>query len=139
MLNTIKITLLTLITQTRNLNLGVKCGKEFDEGVEFLSSIIIFNEVWMEKIRQNIIRVTTAVSFMNNLLKGQYLDHNRQPTGRSLALEIANQLDDLIHVVETLELTIVVDDLHWVFNYLKRVNLFCRCLHQSFVLVQLSG
>ena len=31
--------------QTIGLNLGVKCGKEFDEGVELLSSIIILNEV----------------------------------------------------------------------------------------------
>lgn len=39
--------------QTNNLNLGVKCGKEFDEGVELLSGIIVFNEVWVGNIREN--------------------------------------------------------------------------------------
>lgn len=47
----------------------------------------------------------------------QSLNHN-QLTRRFLALEIANQLDDLIHVVETLQLTLVVDVLHRVFNHL---------------------
>lgn len=41
-----------------------------------------------------------------------------QHTGRFFALEIADQLDDLIHVVETLQLPLVVNDLHGVFNHL---------------------
>lgn len=48
------------------------------------------------------------------------LGHNLQPTRRFLALEIADQLDDLIDVVEPLQLALVVNDLHRVFNHLTR-------------------
>lgn len=43
---------------------------------------------------------------------------NFQPTRRFLALEVAHQLDDVIHVVETLQLTLVVNDLHGLFDHL---------------------
>lgn len=42
-----------------------------------------------------------------------------EPTGRFLALEIAHQLDDIIHVVEALQLALVVDELHGLFNDLR--------------------
>lgn len=42
-----------------------------------------------------------------------------QPTRRFLALEVAHQLDDVIHVVETLQLPLVVDDLHGLFDHLS--------------------
>lgn len=42
-----------------------------------------------------------------------------EPTGRFLALEIAHQLDDIIHVVEALQLALVVDDLHGLFDDLR--------------------
>lgn len=45
-----------------------------------------------------------------------------EPTGRFLALEIAHQLDDVIHVVETLQLALVVDDLHGLFDDLVHKN-----------------
>lgn len=41
-----------------------------------------------------------------------------EPTGRFLALEIAHQLDDIVHVVETLQLALVADDLHGLFDHL---------------------
>lgn len=72
-----------------------------------------------------------------------YLEH----TGRFLALEVANQLDDLIHVVETFQLTLVVNNLHWVLNHLRsdssnqsvlfsfsKVNIRKNCLHKNFSL-----
>lgn len=40
------------------------------------------------------------------------------PTGRFLALEVAHQLDDVVHVVETLQLALVVDDLHGLLDHL---------------------
>ena len=36
----------------KNLNLGVKCGVEFDKGVELFRGVIVFNEIWMEKMRR---------------------------------------------------------------------------------------
>lgn len=39
-----------------------------------------------------------------------------EPTGRFLALEVAHQLDDVVHVVETLQLALVVYDLHGLFD-----------------------
>lgn len=45
-----------------------------------------------------------------------------EPTGRFLALEIAHQLDDVVHVVETLQLALVVDDLHGLFDDLVHKN-----------------
>lgn len=42
-----------------------------------------------------------------------------EPTGRLLALEIAHQLDDVVHVVETLQLALVVDDLHGLLDDLR--------------------
>lgn len=45
-----------------------------------------------------------------------------QPTGRFLALEVAHQLDDVVHVVETLQLALVVDDLHGILDHLLQKN-----------------
>lgn len=42
-----------------------------------------------------------------------------QLTRRFLALEIADQLDDLVHVVEALQLPLVVNDLHGILNHLE--------------------
>lgn len=44
------------------------------------------------------------------------LKRHLEPTGRFLALEIAHQLDDIIHVVKALQLALVVDDLHGLFD-----------------------
>lgn len=66
--------------------------------------------------------------------KGEHHDHNTpscficrivnfRPTGRFLAPEVADELDDLVHVVETLQLAVVVDDLHGVFDHLTRETL----------------
>ena len=41
---------------------------------------------------------------------------HRELTRRFLALEIAHQLDDVVHVVETLQLALVVNDLHGLFD-----------------------
>lgn len=38
-------------TQSGSLNLGVKCGIEFDERVELLSSIFILSEICMVKTK----------------------------------------------------------------------------------------
>lgn len=47
------------------------------------------------------------------------LKRRLEPTGRFLALEVAHQLDDIIHVVEALQLALVVDDLHGLFDDLR--------------------
>ena len=49
------------------------------------------------------------------------------PTGGFLALEVSDQLGDLIDVVETLQLTLVVNDLHRVFNHLCTDGKVLRC------------
>lgn len=67
-----------------------------------------------------------AVFFLQHSNKSTALASQVQPTRRFLALEIANQLDDLIHVVEALQFPLVVNDLYGVFNHLaneKKHNL----------------
>ncbi len=101
-----------------------------------------------EKKEKHVIKLITAVSLLLHLFEAKSLDHNLKPTRRLLALEIANQLDDLIHVVETLQLTLVVNDLHGVFNDLKKqeANIwwifksYCsdNNLHQPFAWVLIS-
>lgn len=39
-------------TQSGSLNLGVKCGIEFDERVELLSSIVILSEICVVKTKR---------------------------------------------------------------------------------------
>lgn len=57
---------------------------------------------------------------MKNLM--EFLRYNVEvaPTRRFFALEVAHQFDILIDVVETLQLTLVVNDLHGVLNHLRR-------------------
>lgn len=57
-----------------------------------------------------------------------------QPTGGSLALEVADQSDDIIHVVETLQLPVVVDDLHRVFNHLQQTGKRKSLEHFPFII-----
>lgn len=58
------------------------------------------------------------ITALSPLIYCEPVHHDLGLTRGFLALKIADQLDDLIHVVETLQLTLVVNDLHWVFNHL---------------------
>lgn len=90
------------------MNLWVICGKELDEGVKLLRSVVILDEIWDQE-KKLVKKKRKQQSFIS-------FEHRLEPTGRFLAFEIAHQLDDIVHVVETFQLALIVDDLHGLFD-----------------------
>lgn len=110
----------------------LKGGKELDEGMKFLSSIIILNEVWeitnlalRKFLVKNEFRKKYNLSW-NHILKlsGTFISVctwqtlNGILTWRFLALEEAHEFNVLLNVMKAFELSVITDDLHWLLNHL---------------------
>lgn len=110
----------------------LKGGKELDEGMKFLSCIIILNEVWEITnlawwkllVKMNLEKSTTLAG----IISWNYLEFfirvctwqtlNGILTWRFLTLEVAHEFNVLLDVMKALELSVITDDLHWFLNHL---------------------
>lgn len=108
----------TLEKKRKKATFGSNVAKNLTNGWNSSAASSYSIKSGWSKTREN--KFITAVSFARDAFEARSLGHSLQPTRRFLALEKADQLDDLVHVVETLQLALVVNDLHGVFNHLTR-------------------